>query len=425
MSQDGAKPAKYNVIPGKSIGPFVVGMPLSVAIDYLKQQFREIKSVDLLYSERQPLQVDIVVRLNRDGLQLRFNPSTQRLKIVEVFDPSCVVLSYGGTVFSSAETLPTFANIYRLFGPSYPGDYDAVQHYYRLSYPGLAFFFPIPSKYDSLYANGKGDVPLQFLDGTTPVARRLCIYSEEALNPPQIANTAQSPTWPVEEVLVKPGVGIQLVQSGAQVLFGDSCQDVLSEIGPPSKVFYKEEDKMKIHARSAKSSTKCSDYFYNYFDLGLDILFSATTHTVTKFVLHTNFPCHYDFNVYQKCNFRILIRRPDKSPTQKDPSPPAVDDEGTGEHVPEYKETTGTEGEKSARASWSDDEAGGVFVVTGDTTWTSIQSTLGPAHGKPVVYDRGSANNPFGPTHFFGYSDTIYEVMRNDHVASVTLFAAD
>ena len=40
------------------------------------------------------------------------------------------------------------------------------------------------------------------------------------------------------------------------------------------------------------------DYFYNYFPLGLDLLFDAGTHTVTKIILHTNTPGCYDFDVY-------------------------------------------------------------------------------------------------------------------------------
>ena len=54
------------------------------------------------------------------------------------------------------------------------------------------------------------------------------------------------------------------------VLFGHSVQDVVSAIGAPARVFYKSEDKMKIHSPNAhrKAATQKSDYFYNYFTLG-------------------------------------------------------------------------------------------------------------------------------------------------------------
>jgi len=84
-----------------------------------------------------------------------------------------------------------------------------------------------------------------------------------------------------------------------EVYFGDTCQSVLSSLGAPSRVFYKSEDKMKIHSPNSnkKPVDVHSDYFYNYFTLGLDILFDSKTQRVKKFVLHTNFPGHYNFNM--------------------------------------------------------------------------------------------------------------------------------
>jgi len=54
------------------------------------------------------------------------------------------------------------------------------------------------------------------------------------------------------------------------VLFDDSAQDVISALGAPARVFFKSEDKMKIHSPNAhrKAATQKSDYFYNYFTLG-------------------------------------------------------------------------------------------------------------------------------------------------------------
>ena len=54
------------------------------------------------------------------------------------------------------------------------------------------------------------------------------------------------------------------------VLFGDTVQDVMTSIGAPARIFYKDEDKMKIHSPNAhrKAAALKSDYFYNYFTLG-------------------------------------------------------------------------------------------------------------------------------------------------------------
>lgn len=75
-------------------------------------------------------------------------------------------------------------------------------------------------------------------------------------------------------------------------------QDVLAALGSPSRIFYKTEDKMKIHLPQPfrQARQRNSNFFYNYFTLGLDILFDARTCSVISFVLHTNHPGEYTFN---------------------------------------------------------------------------------------------------------------------------------
>ena len=55
------------------------------------------------------------------------------------------------------------------------------------------------------------------------------------------------------------------------VLFGDSVEDVTSALGSPTKVFFKSEDKMKIHSPDAHKlvRSRFSDYFFNYSTLGV------------------------------------------------------------------------------------------------------------------------------------------------------------
>lgn len=55
---------------------------------------------------------------------------------------------------------------------------------------------------------------------------------------------------------------------GLQVSFGDSCQDVMSSLGPPGDVYFKAEDKMRIH-NPASHGMAGGDYLYNYFAHGI------------------------------------------------------------------------------------------------------------------------------------------------------------
>lgn len=67
------------------------------------------------------------------------------------------------------------------------------------------------------------------------------------------------------------------------MLFGDTCEDVLSALGAPSRVFFKAEDKMRIHSPHAHKRDKIrrSDFFYNYFTLGL-VHFSLNNYSILQ-----------------------------------------------------------------------------------------------------------------------------------------------
>ncbi|KAF6076717.1 hypothetical protein HJG60_001687 [Phyllostomus discolor] len=207
------------------------------------------------------------------------------------------------------------------------------------------------------------------------------------------------------------------------VYFGDSCQDVLSMLGSPHKIFYKSEDKMKIHSPSPHKQvpSKCNDYFFNYFTLGVDILFDANTHKVKKFVLHTNYPGHYNFNIYHRCEFKIplaikkgtlkqSIFPPYSSPSTKGGQVWILPSAGPGTNHSVF---------------FSENADGQTETCTTYSKWDNIQELLGHPVEKPVVLHRSSSpnnTNPFGSTFCFGLQRMIFEVMQNNHIASVTLY---
>merc|ERR1711884_944312 len=171
------------------------------------------------------------------------------------------------------------------------------------------------------------------------------------------------------------------------IKFGDSVQDVMSAVGAPNRIFYKSEDKMKIHSPNAhrKASQLKSDYFYNYFTFGMDLLFDAKHNKVKKFILHTNFPGHYNFNMYHRCEFSLTLKKAEGSNVKAAPS---------SVHISPYSK------------------------------WEGVANLFNPAE-RPVVLNRASSTNttnPFGSTFCYGYQDIIFEVMPNGHIASLTLY---
>lgn len=174
-----------------------------------------------------------------------------------------------------------------------------------MKYPGLAFTFPIPIKHQNLYKSST-DLPLEFPDGTTPIASKVILYSnsntwQQATVPPLAkfiaeSNTSNSTKYgklgkrEVETIIAQPTKGItlrfpthgstvdtdiSLDKSSAIMINNNSnnsnamannsnisivnqnvsinlnsttAQDILADLGKPSRTFYKEEDKMKIHS---------------------------------------------------------------------------------------------------------------------------------------------------------------------------------
>ncbi|CDS07420.1 hypothetical protein LRAMOSA01369 [Lichtheimia ramosa] len=464
------------IAPGRSLGPFRLGSTLWDTIQYLRDRPQFFPSVELKYSQEDPVKFDFIIALPVNGIHLRFDGGLQRMKSIECFDPSKVKLVYQNSDVSSSRTIPTFLLIYKAFGPTYPGEFDSSQSIYTLKYPGISFMFPIPARHKNLYATSSGKyhvtndvyLPLEFPDGTTPIASRVCLFStsgtswKKATVPPLskviAENNASNRAYgkpgrrEVEEVKAQPNRGVILtfpthddssnstISNQVEILLHVTRpQDILADLGKPSRVFYKEEDKMKIHSvtddgamlggatdddaengerivrasgpdedEKDVSTVDPTDYFFNFFHLGLDVLMDGTLHVCKKIVLHGNIPGHYDFQRYKRCPFKI--------------------------HFPEYpNEANG----KDALVDVEDGSLPG-NVVTADMKidtmkkripWDSKNTvTVGasPEAGrpKPVILTRGSSEqNPFGSTYLTGYDEgVVMEVMKNGHVPTVVLF---
>lgn len=400
------------VVPERSLGcdnwEFILGMHFSQAVAIIQSQVGIIKGVQVLYSDSNPLSVDIVINLPQDGIRLIFDPVVQRLKAIEVFNMKLVKLKYCAMTFNSPEVLPSIEQIEHSFGATHPGVYDAAKQLFALHFRGLSFYFPVDSKLQPGYAHGLGS--LVFPSGASPVVSKMALYSGSSMaesHPPALPLSCYHQQLYLESASVlrnssgTRGLRLQLFTEGSvrvleprrqcftrEILFGDSCQDVATSLGAPNRIFFKSEDKMKIHSPSAhrRVQSKRSDIFFNYFTLGIDVLFDARTQRCKKIILHTNYPGHYNFNMYHRCEFQFQLA-PDKV-SEKEPLNAPV-------------------------------------VITAYSKWDSISSRLAPAE-RPVVLHRASSTNtanPFGSTFCFGYQDIIFEIMPNNHIASVTLYS--
>lgn len=388
-----------DVVPEFSLGceqwQFVLGMHFSQAVAIIQLQVGIIKGVQVLYNDTKPLEIDMVINLPQDGIRLFFDPVSQRLKIIEIYSMKSVKLKYFSKFFNSPEVLPTIQVIEHYFGATHPGVYDSEKQLFMLNFRGLSFSFPVDQKYQTEGSNNSF-VSLQFPSGTAAIVSRMTIYSgasiEHTVAPELPLSCYYGQAYLEKAVLLRgqnrtKGIKLSLVTASHTrvaeankkkleriILLGQTVQDITSAIGCPSKVFYKSEDKMKIHTPNIhKTTADLSDYFFNYFTLGLDILFDARTNLVKKMILHTNYPGHYNFNMYMRCEFSLALN--------------------------------GTE-------------------INAYSQWKDVCKDLEPSE-QPVVLNRASATNsinPFGSTFCYGYEDIIIEVLPNNHIGSLSIF---
>jgi len=128
----------------------------------------------------------------------------------------------------------------------------------------------------------------------------------------------------ISDIAVQVRVGSSLIVIGES-----SAQDVLAELGEPNSIYLKNKVcfhyplfsallkkvplKTKIQFKDhvilmhvgTTTAGNATDYFYNYFGMGIDVMIDGATHVVKKMVLHTNLPNRSDFQEYSKCSFRI------------------------------------------------------------------------------------------------------------------------
>ncbi|KAI1459940.1 hypothetical protein F4805DRAFT_419264 [Annulohypoxylon moriforme] len=342
--------------PNVGLGFLVLGASLHDILTRLKAEPQRFPKLDLTYSATQPVTDPVVLALPANGIRLRFDGPEQRLRLVEVIDFSKNRITYQekdiakpaqGTLGSprlggDATSGPAFKNIYhRLFGPTYAGEYipptdsgnsNAVGTYI-LSYPGVAFSFPLPK---SAYSPNK-DVVSLLSSSASQTASSVAVFSgkswaharetlwDEIL--PSVKSTflfsKSKEVVPDEISLVKihGGGRLQLFKkwtnASVWINLGETTpQDLVAELGPPDAIYRKNDQRMYIHktrtASHSRSRSNGGDYrrpddltdtdqssahtgsddsedeaiedefignvsgecFYNYFYLGFDILVS-------------------------------------------------------------------------------------------------------------------------------------------------------
>jgi hypothetical protein len=69
--------------PGSGVGPFELGMTSRAAIELIRNENR---NADIVYEAADPNSQDLVLRVPSVGACLRFEPLSQRLRLIDLFE---------------------------------------------------------------------------------------------------------------------------------------------------------------------------------------------------------------------------------------------------------------------------------------------------------------------------------------------------
>ncbi|KAL2392106.1 hypothetical protein ABEF95_012685 [Exophiala dermatitidis] len=343
--------AALHIQPERGIGWIVLGSSLYSVLTRLKSSPQTYPNLELSYSASEPISQPVIVSLPRNGLRLRFDGPDQRLRLIEILDFSLGSFVYkntelvrrnkssdAGSLEETTPSGPSFKHVYnRLFGPTYAGEYIPPETgrstgTYVLSYPGLAFTFPIQHKSWSdkvdfvsiLSSNATGPATSMavFMGSSWPEARTN-LYTRPPTYPrlPSLGGkSTETIADEIEEVRVLGAGKLEMIRRSlppfAITLHETTPQDLVAELGPPDAIYRKNDRRITIHATgnpahrkppsmspgldphgvdtdqsSIQSYTEDSDLeqdaegtcrpesskesFYNYFNHGFDILISS------------------------------------------------------------------------------------------------------------------------------------------------------
>lgn len=251
----------------------------------MKAQPQLYPSIQLMYSSSRPLTTPVVLCLPANGLRLRFDGPEQRLRLIEVLDFTKSRLGYKSNEIvkaqstsampagsrTSATSGPTFRHVYnRLFGPTFPGEYvppnseaGDAQGAYILSYPGIAFTFPLQPRAWSpdkdfvsiLSSTAAGPASaMAIFNGTSWSDAQQHLFSAPSpipRSPLLTARTDYAGLDEIELVRVHGGGEIELMRRLGRsfwIHLGETTpQDLVTELGAPDAIYRKNDRRLSIH----------------------------------------------------------------------------------------------------------------------------------------------------------------------------------
>lgn len=435
----------FDTQAGKQCGPFVLGMSLFSAMRVIKtldssssSASSMFKKTIITYSRLHPVDSPVIVDVKSVGIRLRFESATQCLFLIEVYDLQLVSVSLNGYLLGgetrSREAM-TLRALYPVLGATHAGfrRKELGKDAFCFQYPGFLIQFSVPE--NEVF---QGIPFVLHSSNQSPIVARFFIHGVDF---PKVV-VARNRTTAVEgagslEVMFKEdGPVLTFPSNGVVIKLGKTtCQEVLSWLHAPGATCLKHRE---TFGGSSSNQQQDLDYFYNYFSLGIDLLFDGKRHVVKQAILHANLVPHAQFNVYAKCLFTIKfqLKARKKSSATAVAAPPAPTPSKVHHMLPSSFEELLMGTSNSSNSSSKNAAPQAPTPATTATTksakdlerlihcddkWTAIANKLDLQNDQPMVHE--PPEQPFGPCLLYATKRTVFEIdQQSQHIATFTVF---
>ncbi|KAH8917878.1 hypothetical protein BT69DRAFT_1354373 [Atractiella rhizophila] len=309
---------KLELEPGRALGPFELGQTLFHVLDkILRPDPASFPKVNVAWDQSEAANAPLVITLSAPSppLVLTFHGPTQRLIRIEVVEKPDKWVSYKDKNFGGGNE-DGLKSIYRLLGPTYPPTaHPVLPNTEVVGFPGVAFAYQRSGKLFHVTERTKEGTRITRLVITHPPPEKESrdAYLEPYIHPqPKCAQGDLERVWMESsdprrlrfEFFDTPAEGPRTFEADIGIT---TSEDILCTFGAPLRTFWKEDNRLAIHSPSQlpASSSEPNPYFYLYPSQGLTFLFSATSNTLLKVLLHSNLPGEVHWGRNHRCRWTI------------------------------------------------------------------------------------------------------------------------
>ena len=322
---------RFEIEPKIGLGNFVLGMNINQVLTLIKRNGYYYKQCKIISNKEK--NTPIFLEISSELITLRFNYYTQNLELIEkrIIIDNDINNKNSSEVNSDSEYyyknklfymqnknkefhIIKYQNIAQIFGLSkVPKRLNKNKNIF-LEYSGIGFYF---TNVNDLEKSEDLDISADPSSvDTNSVLSKFFIFKEDSLY--ESLNTKN--IFQTNDVLIKynsqKGKSIKIERnndnSQSIIRIGDNIEDVLRELKNPNYIYYANDinenfSQNQDSGDALYNQTSNKIFYLNYFKYGFDIM--ICNNKVNRIILHTNQIGDSKFGIYERCNFKLKLKK--------------------------------------------------------------------------------------------------------------------